>query len=245
MIITNGFTNKSGKNFDNIRHIALDSFSECGKLITESHTEEDLLFGCPSPEKDGVLLYQPSYSDKVAIRLYKDYADFAYSFHPDDKLISKLQEKQAYIHLTEFPTGVVTFKNHIVGQEIIFYKNFISIYSAIINSKEKYIPTELYLEILKILKELCEQRIVYNDVHSRNFLINDDNTIKLIDFEPFRISLENDYKYGYPIMIGNLKNMLEQINEKYSINFSEDFSKANTLENIEECVNNLHLSLKK
>jgi len=99
-------------------------------------------------------------------------------------------------------------------------------------------PTQFYLEILKILKELCNEGIYYTDIHTKNFLINNVNeVINLIDFEKNFIYLDNQRNFAYSSMINNLKFYLINILNRVSdIKLNESYEKAETLEEIEEIV---------
>ena len=178
------------------------------------------------------------YDPKKALRIYKDFADYKYTCHKDDKLISELQSRQKYVKLTDFPTGVATIENYVIGQEIPYYKNSDTLAKKCLNlpsdNKRELTILKYYLEILEILKELYKNDIIYADVRSRNFMIDKvHDMIKLIDFESSYISF--DRKKYYSDMIDNIKIMINEINKYFKIEFI--ISKETSLENIEETIN--------
>ena len=48
-------------------------------------------------ESYGVYIYKSFYDDRKALRIYKDFADYKYTCHKDDKLIFELQSRQNII----------------------------------------------------------------------------------------------------------------------------------------------------
>lgn len=241
--IINGFENKKGESYSNIRNIHFNKFSDLfgnlGTFKTETQYDCGNIFGSDYDVENGVYIYQTNYDVKKALRIYKDYADYRFTRHTDEKLVSELQKRQAKVKLTEFPTGIVTVENYVIGQEIPFYDNCNTLYDVILNNKSIK-PTQLYLEVLKILKELAQNEIIYSDVHARNFLVDTvDTTVKLIDFDEHLI-LFNGNK---DCMIDNLKTMLYKLNSINNIEFKEDFEKTETLSEIEECVYEKHIKL--
>ena len=243
-----GYINSKGEYFENIRNIKFKDERPLlfGNFYTQNKKQGSSLTFSDMDDCDGVYIYKSYYDEKTALRIYKDFLIYKYIHHDDEEIVSKLQKRQKNIKLTQFPTGVVTLENVIIGQEIPLYENHQDIIDCF---KDKVLikkPTHYYTEILKILRELYNNGIVYSDVHGRNFLVsNIDNTIKLIDFEKYRISFDDDNKYYYPTMINNLKSMFYDLNAFYNIEFSDDFKKAKTLEEIDECVKEKHLELAK
>lgn len=245
MIIKDNFTDSRGQTY-NIRNIHFPNFEDVygnlGTFVTESHRYANVF---SDYTEDGIYLYKSSYDPKRALRIYKDFHHYKYIGHSDERLITKLHEKQPDIRLTEFPTGIITIENKVVGQEIPYYENYETIRNVFENKSNNKIPTYYYIEILKIIKELYECGIVYQDIHTKNLLFNIyDETIKLIDFEPFNVKFDDDRKYGYASMISNLKQLINVLNELSSIEFTSDFKKTNTLEEVEECILENHLRLK-
>jgi len=141
-----------------------------------------------------------------------------------------LQKRQKNIELTEFPTGIVTLDKYVIGQEIPFYHNCTTL-------KEKTNKLDIikyYLDILNILKELLNNDIIYSDIHSKNFLIdNATNIVKLIDFDSQYISFDES-KTLYEDMLRNLKIMINKINEKCSIPIN--LNEENSLDDIRKTI---------
>lgn len=51
------------------------------------------------------------------------------------------------------------------------------------NMKDKRVLLEIYQKIVMILQELKENGVLYTDVHPKNFMVNSEYDVKLIDFE--------------------------------------------------------------
>lgn len=231
-----------------VRNLSYDSVDEltanAGTFIRLPESEANV--DTSSPLTSGVYLYKTHYNPSVALRLYKDFITPEYTGHLDHRVVSKLQEKQKLVTLTDFPTGIVTIRDNVVGQEIPYYEDYDTIYRFFHNRKLTKLPTHYYIEILKILKELYSADIVYSDIHTKNLLVNRINeTIKLIDFEYSLVGFDDKKKYLYMPMIYNLKSFLLRLSAIYDIEFDEDFDKAKTLEQIEECVLEKHEKLLK
>lgn len=241
--IKNGFTNIYGMKFDNIRDIHFDKKSDLMNNLGTFVAETDNSFSDDSAN-NGVYIYQTYYDKNTALRIYKEFADYGFNGNRDDRLISELQRRQKDIKLTRFPTGVVTVENRIIGQEIPYYQNYITL--SHVNTKIKKEPTYFYLKILEILKEMYDNGIVYSDTHGKNFMVDITNlSVKLIDFDYTYMAFDSNCKYLYKNMINNLKDMLIKLNKLYEIEFSNDFKTTQTLEEINECVKEKHYELSK
>lgn len=247
--IENGYKNHDGIYYDNIRNIHYDKISDTknnlGKYVNQSSSKSNDPFAPSFSDELGVYIYKSYYDNNKGLRLYQDYGNYKYVYHNDEKLISELQKRQKNIQLTDFPTGIVSVEDYTIGQEIIYYENFNTLSNLINNSKVKDNIFSIYLDILKILKELCNNGILYSDIHPKNFMINSDLITKLIDFEPRYVKFDENAKYLYETMITNLKNTINYINSFYNIKFNTDFNTTKTLNNIEECIYEKQYSLKK
>lgn len=237
--IKEGFTDKSNNSFDNIKNIHFDTKEKMkgnlGKLITETTHESGGLFYSSDEElRDGVYIYKTYYNPLKALRVYKDWADYKYISHEGDaKLISELLKRQSSVKLTEFPTGIVTLENSVIGQEIPLYEGYKDLIKIIKTKQTKQI-IKYYNDMIKILEELYNADIVYIDCHTKNFLINDNtNIVRLIDFEPNQISLKKDI-YSYKKMLKILKENINRINALKNINFKLD--KEETLTDVRETI---------
>ena len=232
-IIFNSFTSEIGENFDNIRDI---HFSSPGAILTE--------LGSPIYESDGfnspdqVKIYRlPGVADK-ALRIDKNFLNYWQLYRNDDIFVSMLQDRQKDVSLTEFPTGIVTIENKVIGQEIPFYDKTVTIDTA---TKTRKIATwedslSKSLEILKIIRELLNAGIIYQDIHAGNFLYNlDTGQLNLIDFDSRFVKFDY-HKYAYNSMISNLKTLIELLNKRYRQHFNEDFDNLYRLEDIDDYI---------
>lgn len=222
MQIERGFQNNYGQNFPNIVNVGFSSLNELrlflGKLITETKKENNN-FATAKGDYDGIFLYQmPSIHDEdYAYRIYRDFEKYKYRRHYDDKLISFLQSKQHLVKNVDFPVGVVTVENEVIGQIIYLYKNSQTIFSYLNsikgNNKFEKVYYDLLLKVLNILKLLYENDIFYVDIHPNNFLIVDES-IKIIDFENHSIDNSNDKEKYF---MHNLCYIIKLINRYFEI----------------------------
>lgn len=225
-----GFKGKNGVLYDNINDVHLtckNDLFNIGKFVAESRVNNS---SYSYDDNAGCYVYVDKNNSNRAFRIYKDYADYKYTCHDDAKFISELQNRQKNVKLTEFPTGVVSLENYVIGQEIIYYNNYLTLQNSLeFINKDKII--KYYIDILKILKELVNNEIIYKDLHYGNIVVDIVNdVVKLIDFESFFVSF--DVKISYKHMINNLKLMMNKINTFLNLNL--DISKTDTLDNLEE-----------
>ena len=236
--IKNDFTNYKNQYFDNVREIHFDAISDIGdnlgSFVLESHNSKKpgLL------ANDGIYLYNSKTDASKGYRIYKDFANYKYIYYFDDILISNLQKVQSNVKLTEFPTGVVTIGGKVIGQEIPYYKDSVNINDYFSSYSNKKIITSYYLEILKIVKELFNNGIIYRDINCGNFLVNAKNNekINLIDFDPMFTFFSDKKDFSYNVMIEHLKHLIEMLNLIKNIKFISSFYNASTLEELEESI---------
>lgn len=229
MLTVKNFYKDENGNLYNIRNINCDKPSDInqilGKSIDNSKEENDSI---DKYDLDGgVYLHQSIVDSKKALKIYKDYNMYQYTNHNDHILISELQKKQDSIKLTEFPFGIITVENKIIGQEISYYENYRTLKKEIEDIKNVKKLVLYYKQIINIIEELLTNNIYYADLNSGNFLVKDD-LIKLIDFESGYIRFDGNYKY----IIENLINLLNLLNRNLNIDFN--FSKDNTIDEIRE-----------
>ncbi len=227
--IKNYFIDSKGIKY-NIKNINFSEKSNLigsfGNLIAETDYKNNPFFS--SSNGMGVYIYKSRYDKNRAFRIYKDFADYEYTFHDDAKLILELQSRQEKINLTTFPMGVVTIKNKIIGQEIPLFEKYKTLFEYFSNKKNATDLFLIYLKIIEILSELYKAEIFYIDIHSKNFLINPiTKHVKLIDFESSSLAFDN--KKAYKKMLENLKIMIKELNSFYNYN-NEIFEKASDLE---------------
>lgn len=241
--IRNEYKSYSGK-VSNISNINFSKFSDLldfkWQLIKQSHSNSNLNFIDSGGEKVSVLVYKNPNNIKQGARIYGDYADYKYTYYNDDILISKLQEVQPFIKLTEFPYGVITIGDKIIGQQIPFYDGYIEIGSAINKETDIEVIFNYSLKIVDIFRELYAYDVYYSDIHSGNILVNPKNgDVKLIDFEdPFvSTTLLDDVKVlrnkGTANSIGMLIN---DLSNKRSIYLSKMIPLVNSLDELKDCL---------
>ena len=230
MHIERGFQNNYGKIFSNIINVSFSSITELknhlGNLILETKKDNNN-FVTLKDDYDGIYLYEMLNKEdsNYAYRLYRDYEKYKYRRHYDDLLISNLQEKQKLIKNVDFPIGVVTIENEVIGQIIYLYKQSQTIFNYLksiksVNIFEKKYYTLLY-EVLKILQSLKENDIYYIDIHPNNFLRLNNGTIKIIDFENHSIDYSNN-KENY--FRHNLFYIINDINKYFGLSSNINYS---------------------
>ena len=203
-----------------------------GTYITETKRNVNNFFSEDDNIVNGVYIYKSNYDPNKALRIYKDWADYKFNCHSDYKIIAKLQELQKNVTLTDFPTGIVTLENSVIGQEIKLYEGYVTLSDYLCNKNNIKNILSYCRQILIIIKELYNNGIIYKDIHLKNFMIKD-HFIKLIDFDESYISF-GESLYCYKMMISNLKSMLGRIENILNINL--DITNADSLEQIEELI---------
>lgn len=237
MQIKDKYIDERGNTY-NIRNINYESLEEArfnfGTFITESKPGK---FDSIGDDLEGIYLYKCNYDSKRALRIYKDYMYYKHVGHSDHKIVSELQLRQKNISLTEFSTGIVTVENSVIGQEIPYYEDYSTLRKVFKNNIIEVNSIKSYIKILNILKELFKEGIVYQDIHSNNFLYRIlDEDIKLIDFDRFQVKFDEGKNCNYESMIDNLKYMINLLNSFKGIEFDHGFEKTKTLEEIEESI---------
>lgn len=234
MIIKEGYEDKKGVKYDDLLNVHFekkeDMSSNLGKYVAETDYKDNMFLSSSWNLTNGVYLYQSYFDPKIALRIYRDFANYKYIYHNDAKLIKELLERKKNIKLTDFPFGVITIEDYVVGQAIPYYEEYDTLAKVSMGKINELTMMKYYLEILKILKELYSNGIVYADVRARNFMINRvNNLVKLIDFESQYISFDDRL---YKDMIVNIKITINEINDYLNIEFKID--KEDCLDNIEE-----------
>ncbi|MGN1378831.1 MAG: hypothetical protein ACI4XR_00295, partial [Bacilli bacterium] len=201
MQIVRGYNNNYGGVFPNIVNVSFSSITEfknfTGELLKETKKEKNI-FVTQKDEYDGIYLYKIKNlaENDYAFRIYRDFEKYSFRRHYDDYLIDKLQQKQKNIKEIDFPIGVATIENYVIGQVIYLYENSQTAFEYLHsiknnqNFEKKYY--ELLYKILNLIKMLYDNEIYYIDVHPNNFLILENGDIKIIDFENHSIDLSKD-----------------------------------------------------
>lgn len=248
MIVKDDYINEKGYRFQ-VRNICCDQYGitprAFGKVVAETPNNGSSSDG--SYLVDTVTIYKPDElylntqndlgASYMALRVYDDVSNFRCGvpcIHDDEYLVSTLQERQKYVKLTDFPTGIVTVRGHVVGQEIPFYENHLPI-SKMVTEKHTHLQQiEYYLSMLRILKELLANEIIYSDIHGNNFMVSKkDGSVKLIDFEK-RFVHFNQNKEQRQQALSHLKLLLLSLNDKTNLKFNEDIMKMNDFEDLEK-----------
>ena len=246
--IEKGYTDNNG-NYFNINNVIfpINNTPYCfGEFITSSHDDENINF---SDEEVGKQIYRAYDDQNKGYRIYKDlffWTDnfICYEGVFDARLVAKLQEKQSKIKLTDFPTGVVTINNSVIGQEIPFYSDYVDLHRfGNIAGRERNdldILTNLksaYLSIVESIEEMVDNNISYTDIHRGNFLVNkkDFSKTKVIDFEDLYI------KFGVPnaidvyTMVTSLTEMFDKVNWAAGIEYEfEDLDTKNPFKDLKQ-----------
>ncbi len=238
------FTNIKNEKY-NIKEMAFaknDLYGNLGEFVCQTNRDNDCFFSPDDFDTEGVYIYKRN--AQLALRVYKAFAEYKFNGNLDDRLISKLQQKQSNVKLTDFPTGVVTVDHRIIGQIIPYYNDYLtlndSIYKHMVN--EKNILT-IYKKIIEILKELEKNNIIYTDNHAKNYMINNNLDVKLIDFEYSQIGIDDNSGYYNNLALMTLKNMINRLNSFLNIDFH--IKQEMNLDNIFNEVSEYELKLKK
>lgn len=231
MEIRDYFISRKGTVYPKVREIAYNSqnlFGNLGTLVNETNREVKDYFRVSSLNYDdsGVFIYKSNYSDNKALRIYKCFMDYKFNGNHDDELVYKLQTLQSEIKYTEFPTGVVSKNGFIIGQEVPFYPEYATLYEVKDDLSFKEL-IDVYKKCLIILSELKNVGINYIDVHARNFLINKNLDVKLVDFEYDLIKYNDDNAYQKTLLY--FYNMVNLINKR--IGLSLEYEKPSSLSN--------------
>ena len=220
-IITNGYTNNRNEYFPGLKVIAYNKNNICGNLgkyVAETdHTNNPLM---PERHLDGVYIFQSKENPNVAYRIYKTFADYGFDNKEDAKLVSEFIKRQKDIKLSKLPTGIVTLENKIIGQEIPYFEDSISMHAfSKIMRVEDVIPTRLYIKILKIIKELYQNGIYYLDNHSKNFLVlsGRDYKVEIIDFDSTYVKFDEISENQNKALFENLMSLINSCNDSFGL----------------------------
>lgn len=218
--INSSFINKKGEKFELIKKIAYKKgqlIGNLGKFVNETKRGYSDFFHAADSCAEGVYIYQTYRNPNVAYRIYKEFADNGFNGYQDDKLIERLLERKNRITLAQFPTGVITLDGKIIGQEIPYFPEAMTIYDYSKSTEDKN-PIKIYTQIVNILKELYDNGILYLDNHGRNFMINKDRKIEIIDFEDGQVKIDDYCKDYKRRLFTNYQIMIQTLNTNFGIN---------------------------
>ena len=243
----NTFTCINGILYDKVKEIAYkkgELMGNLGTFVNETKREPNIFFDDIYIQESGVYIYQGYNNPNIAYRIYKSFADYGFNGNRDDILIQELSKRKDNIKLTEFPSGVVTLEGKIIGQEIPYYPNYLSIYEYIKSNNNIDLNT-IYKMILNIIKELYDNGILYYDTHAKNFLIKDNNSnikINLIDFDYDLILFDNKDPDKLKTLLKNYTNLVNSVYRLSKKTHNNIFEETNTFE---ETYDQLHKLSKK
>lgn len=247
MEILNTYTNKQGRTIPvrNIHFATLDDFENYKGTCIIENTRNNI-FATTKNNPYVACISIPTYDEKKALKYYRGYRSFSINKPEDAALISKLSIIQPNIKLTTFPTGVVTIKDHLIGQEMFYLKDYITLEDLVCYQSKalKDINISMYYQkILNIIKELLTNGITYLDIHPNNFMINyNTHQVELIDYQSDYVKF-NNHPDDLKQMCLNLTEMFTQINKYLSLPIT--FDKSMDLATIEKTIQSKKLILSK
>ena len=95
--VKNGFTNKYGVFYPNVKEIMFkrtELYNNLGTFVAETNREANSFFVPDDFDLRGVYIYQQLDNPNKAYRIYKEFAEYKFNGYDDDKLIHNLQNKQ-------------------------------------------------------------------------------------------------------------------------------------------------------
>ena len=125
-----------------------------------------------------------------------------------------MQDFQSAIKQTSFLLGVVTLNGKIIGQKIPYYETSSQLYQIMGDVTLKEL-LELYRKCLIILSELHSKGIAYIDIHAKNFLVDSNLNVQLIDFEPDLVKFDDKNELAKSLY--NFYKMINLINKRIGI----------------------------
>jgi len=144
------------------------------------------------------------------------FAEYGYDGEQDEKLIQCLAERKNKIKLSKFPLGVVTLDGKVIGQEIPYFQNTITLDEYFeTNNNVDLIRT--YKAIFEILKELYDNGIYYLDIHPKNFVIDKQLNIEIIDFMYNYMNFDFLSDANKNLYFSKLREMIDYFNQTQGI----------------------------
>lgn len=206
----------------NVKNIHFDSIKDfnnnIGPLVFET-SNKSRIFLTSKNDLNGSYIYLSKDNHNLAYKVSKSYRFLDKNNDQDPPMIAKLNSLKENITLTDFPKGIITIKDIVIGQEIVYYYNYQTLTSIIYKGLPRNKLLSYYQKILLIIQELLDHNIIYIDIHPNNIMINlSTDEVKLIDFDPHHISFNND-RESYYRMLTNLKKMINEINTYLKIPF--------------------------
>ena len=128
-------------------------------------------------KKHSAYILQDAENPEIGYRIYKSYKKSDFDSRKDASMIQRLYMNGRDIQDIDFPYGIITKEDRIIGQVIPYYEDGVDM---------ACFPEDAGENLLKayfLMKELSDHYIYYLDIHEYNFLVTS-NGIKLIDFDP-------------------------------------------------------------
>jgi len=229
---------------DDVKYIICDkeNVEKFGRLVASSKKAD--IYQSFSDPKVAYKVYRKTDSDNNSIFNY----GLGKNVKSEHQLIYNLSVQQKNVHLTEFPTGIITFNEKIVGQEVVYYEDYIPLDEFAyedISLEAIFDMPNLYLSMLNILRELLNAGIFYEDIrcYNSNFIVSTSNleelSVKLIDFENSQISFvitgwkKHDERVYEREIIRGLSSLINYTNRSFGLldenfliyNLPESFNK--------------------
>jgi len=236
------YVNKSGTVYANVKNFSWEELQDY-KIIKE--TSHVMNFQGKSSRDfedldDGTWICQSVEDKNVGYRIDLRYLNPFIDNQSSARNINDLQSIQPNIKLTEFPYGVITRDNRVVGEVMPFYPDSINILDYIKETTDENI-LNVYKQVLNILKEMYENGIVYRDIHGGNFVItnkNENPLVHAIDFEDMFIKINKNLDYmDFSIRghLHNLRNFLNNIKKFIKSQEAQDYI-TNITDNYEKTI---------
>ena len=146
------------------------------------------------------------------------------------------------VKLTKFPYGLIRYNEKIAGQIIPYFNKRSQTLSSYLWTNKDVNIFEVFLKIYDILKELYDNGLIYVDVKSDNFMVQN-HQINLIDFDYNYIKEVDDHKFIHiKHQVENFCFMLEWLLHDKKHLYFKDLYCVRTHEQLEEI---LHEGLEK
>ena len=216
----------------------------------------DVFVDTYSADESGMIIYQDEDNSKIGYRIYRDVffanPNFYYPYGSlDAKVVSELQKRQSGVKLTDFPLGVITLNNYIVGTEIPFYDNHDTIKQLALNIQDNpdkvQILTDIYFSVYDRFEEFINNEIFYGDLHTSNVMVNRDNhnITQIIDFASGYTKFGKMEKYMLEAYQRDFPKLINLGNEYANIDYRVDLLHTdNPIEEIREEVDTMKRVLK-
>lgn len=225
--VTDSYTDRYGRTY-NVKTTELPvelPAGQCyrfGKFIAKtSDTEFPEAF---SAEESGMAVYQDRDNPDVGYRIYRGMPLALKPFYYPDgcgdaQFIEELQKRQSTVNLTEFPYGIITLNNWVIGSEMVFHHQYETLKQFAIKIKDDPMKVEILgetvLSLLDAFKELMDNEIFYGDLHTSNVMVKKGNPkeTKIIDFEDKYIKFGKFTKANIESYQKDFPNFMNVVNE--------------------------------